>query len=205
MVGLFLLGWILLLLTHECQHLSHQESMVSFVERKSQFWGPSKNIYKVAFAVYSSHHCFLVRSFMFTEDAQGITFHFLSVSVFHFSSEHGKTDNNDFEIVWAHRFREFKSSKETSWVSWRVWPACTCLSCPLTSPWRGWSSLLRGGSVPPKKQCPTHLFFFFFPFSSHWFIAFLSNYFFFPLFESSAFTSCSHFSTWEPFRLSSHC
>lgn len=95
----------------------------------SVLWFLIKNNCKLAFAIRL--YVFLVHlvSFMFTEDTQEITFHFLNTSVFRFSSKYGKRDANNFEIAKAHLFREFKSSKGTRELSqwaWLVWISISC-------------------------------------------------------------------------------
>jgi len=93
------------------------------------FWSRTTISWHLQFTVYG----FLVHSlsFVFTEDAQEITFHFLSTSVFHFSSKYGKTEANNFEIARAHLFREFKSSKGNRQLNCRAWPLCFSLGCHL--------------------------------------------------------------------------
>lgn len=46
--------------------------------------------------------------FVFTEDAQEITFHFLDTSVFHFSSKYSKAGTENFEIAGAESLKVHK-------------------------------------------------------------------------------------------------
>lgn len=117
-----------------CQALTSKLKLVaSCMERKrghpqfGGFWSRTTISWHLLFTLYG----FLVHSvsFVFTEDAQEITFHFLNTSVFRFSSKYGKTDTNHFDIVRAHLFREFKSSKGTTQLNQWAW----CVYRPLLS------------------------------------------------------------------------
>lgn len=161
------------------------------MERKCghpQFWGFSSRTticWHLQFTLYG----FLLYSvsFVFTEDAQEITFHFLNTSVFHFSSKYGKTEANNFEIARAHLFREFKSSEGTRQLNQWAWPVCINLCCDTLQLYHLCS---RSYPLLWKQKITNSLFFFCF-FLLLICVAFVLNCIFFSLFESSALLSCS--------------
>lgn len=55
--------------------------------------------------------CLCAQRFMFTEDAQKITFHFLDTSVFHFSSKYSKAGTNNFEIAGAESLKVHQAAE----------------------------------------------------------------------------------------------
>lgn len=156
------------------------------------FWSRTTISWHLQFTLYG----FLVPSvsFVFTEDAQEITFHFLNTSVFHFSSKYGKTDANNFEIARAHLFREFKSSKETRQLCERAWPVCISLCChPLKLCNLCCSTLFyRSYHLLWKQKITNSLFAFLLSPAIDLCCIWIKQYFF-PYLKSSTLLSCSFF------------
>lgn len=144
------------------------------MERKCghpQFWGFSSRTtisWHLQFTLYG----FLLHSvsFVFTEDAQEITFHFLNTSVFHFSSKYGKTEANNFEIARAHLFREFKSSEGTRQLNQWAWPVCINLCCETLQLYHLCCSSLFTGVILSSENKRLQIHCFPFAFSCYWFV-----------------------------------